>query len=147
MKNISVAPGKNNVGAYINDLNLNNLNLDQTNQIKEILNKYGVIFIKKQSLDSETYQNFAKSLGQLVEYPRLKGLKNYPYINVLERKPTDKSVAFGGSYLHQDTSYLNKNRPRYTMLMSIEVPENQGNTIFSSGFNAYKKLPGQIKEK
>ena len=31
--------------------------------------------------------------------------------------------------------------------MSIEVPENQGNTIFSSGFNAYKKLPGQIKEK
>ena len=82
-----------------------------------------------------------------MEYPRLKGLKNYPYINVLERKPTDKSVAFGGSYLHQDTSYLNKNRPRYTMLMSIEVPENQGNTIFSSGFNAYKKLPGQIKEK
>ena len=80
MKNISVAPGKNNVGAYINDLNLNNLNLDQTNQIKEILNKYGVIFIKKQSLDSETYQNFAKSLGQLVEYPRLKGLKNYPIL-------------------------------------------------------------------
>ena len=50
MINISVAPGKNNVGAYINDLNLNNLNLDQKNQIKEILNKYGVIFIKKQSL-------------------------------------------------------------------------------------------------
>ena len=147
MKNISITPGKNNVGAYINDLNLSNFELNQINQIKDILNKYGAIFIKKQSLDSEAYQNFAKSLGQLVEYPRLKGLKNYPYINVLERKPTDKSVAFGGSYLHQDTSYLNKNRPRYTMLMSIEVPENQGNTIFSSGFNAYEKLPNQIKEK
>ena len=46
MKNISVAPGKNNVGAYIEDLNLNNLNFYQTNHIKEILNKYGVIFIK-----------------------------------------------------------------------------------------------------
>ena len=31
--------------------------------------------------------------------------------------------------------------------MSIEVPSNQGNTIFSSGFNSYKKLPEQIKEK
>ena len=147
MINISVAPGKNNVGAYINDLNLNNLNLDQKNQIKEILNKYGVIFIKKQSLDSETYQNFAKSLGQLVEYPRLKGLKNFPYINVLERKPSDKSLAFGGSWLHQDTSYLENNRPRYTMLMGIEIPEGQGNTIFSSGFNAYKNLPDEIKKK
>ena len=33
------------------------------------------------------------------------------------------------------------------MLMGIEVPQDQGNTIFSSGFNAYKKLPNNIKEK
>ena len=147
MTSISISPGKNNVGAYINDLDLNDLKANQSTQIKDTLNKYGVVFIKKQNVNSETYQNFAKSLGQLVEYPRLKGLENYPFINVLERKPTDKSVAFGGSFLHQDTSYLNKDRPRYTMLMSIEVPKNQGNTIFSSGFNAYNKLPEQIKEK
>ena len=147
MANISITPGENNVGAYINDLDLNNLEKNHKNQIKDILNKYGVVFIKKQNLTSETYQNFAKSLGQLVEYPRLKGLENFPFINVLERKPTDKSVAFGGSFLHQDTSYLNKDRPRYTMLMGIEVPSNQGNTIFSSGFNSYNKLPMQIKEK
>ena len=33
------------------------------------------------------------------------------------------------------------------MLMGIEIPQGQGNTIFSSGFNAYKKLPENIKEK
>ena len=33
------------------------------------------------------------------------------------------------------------------MLMGIEVPENQGNTIFSSGFNAYKKFQSHIKVK
>ena len=111
MKSVSITPGKNNVGAYINDVNLNKLNNDLTGQIKDILNKYGVIFIKKQNLDSR----------QLVEYPRLKGLENFPYINVLERKPSDKSLAFGGSWLHQDTSYLEKDRPRYTMLMGIEI--------------------------
>tara|TARA_B100001113_G_scaffold343654_1_gene331179 strand:+ start:440 stop:1243 length:804 start_codon:yes stop_codon:yes gene_type:complete len=147
MNTLSIAPGKNNVGAYINDINLSNLNNQLSNEIKNTLDKYGVIFIKKQNLDSNAYQNFAKSIGQLVEYPRLKGLENFPYINVLERKPTDKSLAFGGSWLHQDTSYLEKDRPRYTMLMGIEIPEGQGNTIFSSGFNAYKKLPDEIKQK
>ena len=147
MKSISITPGKNNVGAYINDVNLNKLNNNLKGQIKDILDKYGVIFIKKQNLDSSAYQNFAKSIGQLVEYPRLKGLENFPYINVLERKPSDKSLAFGGSWLHQDTSYLEKDRPRYTMLMGIEIPVGQGNTIFSSGFNAYKNLPDEIKQK
>ncbi len=147
MINLRIVPGKNKVGAYVNNINLNNANQEQTNKIKEILNKYGVIFFKKQNLNSETYQNFAKSIGQLVEYPRLKGLKNFPFINVLERKPTDKSLAFGGSWLHQDTSYLEKNRPRYTMLMGVEIPAGQGNTIFSSGFNAYRNLPSDIKEK
>ncbi len=147
MNKISISPGKNNVGAYINNLDLKYLKLDQKDQIKDTLNKYGVIFIKKQSLNPENYQNFAKSIGELVEYPRLKGLNNYPYINVLERKPTDKSLAFGGSWLHQDTSYLEKDRPRYTMLLGIEIPVGQGNTIFSSGFNAYKKLPDDIKQK
>ena len=146
MNNIRVSPGKNNVGAYLNELNLNKLRQAETKKIKDILDTYGVIFIKKQNLSSETDQNFAKSNGELVEYPRLKCLKDYPFINVLERKPTDKSIAFGGSYLHQDTSYLAKDRPRYTMLMGIEIPHGQGNTIFSSGFSAYKKLPGNIKE-
>ena len=59
MKSVSITPGKNNVGAYINDVNLNKLNNDLTDQIKDILNKYGVIFIKKQNLDSNAYQNFA----------------------------------------------------------------------------------------
>ena len=147
MTNISISPGQNNVGAYIKNLNLNDLQQNLKEQIKKTLDNYGVVFFKKQNLDSEGYERFAKSLGQLVEYPRLKGLENFPFINVLERKPTDKSVAFGGSYLHQDTSYLNTDRPRYTMLMGIEVPQDQGNTIFSSGFNAYKKLPNNIKEK
>ena len=67
MNSVSITPGKNNVGAYINDVNLNKLTNDLAVQIKDILNKYGVIFIKKQNLDSMSYQNFAKSIGQLVE--------------------------------------------------------------------------------
>ena len=148
MNALSITPGKNNVGAYINNIDLKNLDQNQTNKIKNTLVKFGVIFIKKQNLDPTSYQNFAKSIGQPVVYPRLKGLdEKFPFINVIERKPDDKNLSFGSSWLHQDTSYLANDRPRYTMLMGIEIPDGQGNTIFSSGFNAYEKLPVEIKNK
>ncbi len=148
MNNISITPGKNNVGAYINNIDLKTLDQNQTNKIKDTLDRFGVVFIKKQNLDPKTYQNFAKSIGQPVVYPRLKGLdEKFPFINVIERKPDDKNLSFGSSWLHQDTSYLAKDRPRYTMLMGIEIPAGQGNTIFSSGFNAYEELPSEIKNK
>ena len=79
MNKVSLTPGTNNVGAYINNINLKSLDVNYVNEIKNILNQYGVIFIKKQNLDPESYQNFAKSIGQPVIYPRLKGLdKKFP---------------------------------------------------------------------
>ena len=145
---LSITPGTNNVGAYINSVDLKNLDQNQTIELKKTLNEFGVIFIKKQNLDPESYQNFAKNIGQPVVYPRLKGLdEKFPFINVIERKPDDKNLSFGSSWLHQDTSYLANDRPRYAMLMGIEIPDGQGNTIFSSGFNAYEKLPNEIKDK
>ena len=147
MTNISITSSKNNVGAYINDINLKNLDQDKAEEIKKALNKFGVIFIKEQNLDPESYQNFAKFIGQPVVYPRLKGLdEKFPFINVIERKPDDKNLSFGSGWFHQDTSYLADDRPRYTMLMGIDIPNGQGNTIFSSGFNAYEKLPAEIKD-
>jgi len=144
--NLSITPGTNNVGAYINNIDLKKINQNQSIEIKKILNRFGVIFIKKQNLNPESYQNFAKNIGQPVVYPRLKGLdEKYPFINVIERKIDDKNLSFGSSWLHQDTSYLANDRPRYTMLMGIEIPYGQGNTIFSSGFNAYEKLTEEIK--
>ena len=144
---LSITPGNNNVGAYINNLDLNNIDKVSASQIKETLNQYGVIYIKKQNINSETYQIFAKSFGELVAYPRLQGIENYPFINAIVRKPEDKSLTFGGSFFHNDNPYSGKDRPRYTALYGIEIPTGQGNTIFSSGFNAYEKLSKDIKEK
>ena len=121
--NLSITPGINNVGAYINDIDLKILNKEQAKEIKNILNQFGVVFIKKQNLDPESYQKFAKDIGQPVVYARLMGFDvKFPFINVIERKPSDKNLSFGSSWLHQDTSYLANDRPRYTMLMGIEIP-------------------------
>ena len=60
---LSITPGTNNVGAYINSVDLKNLDQNQTIELKKTLNEFGVIFIKKQNLDPESYQNFARILG------------------------------------------------------------------------------------
>ena len=58
--NLSITPGTNNVGAYINDIDLKNLNKEQAKEIKNILNQYGVIFIKEQNLDPGSFSKFRK---------------------------------------------------------------------------------------
>ena len=49
MSNLSITPGTNNVGAYINSIELKDLEQNQVKEIKDILSQFGVIFIKKQS--------------------------------------------------------------------------------------------------
>ena len=63
MKNILITPGKNNVGAYVENIDLKKLDKNQIFKIKDTLNDFGVIFIKNQNLDSLSYQNFAKLIG------------------------------------------------------------------------------------
>ena len=45
MKSISITPGKNNVGAYINDVNLNNLNNVRCLEILLSHHRFGDNFI------------------------------------------------------------------------------------------------------
>jgi alpha-ketoglutarate-dependent taurine dioxygenase len=44
MNDLSITPGTNNVGAYINNIDLKNLDQNKTHEIKNILNQFGVIF-------------------------------------------------------------------------------------------------------
>ena len=64
--NLSITPGTNNVGAYVSNVDLRILTQDQATEIKKILNQFGVVFLKEQNLDPESYQNFAKNIGEPV---------------------------------------------------------------------------------
>ena len=49
-------------------------------QIREIWLKHGVIFFRDQPLDCQTFQDFAMRFGEVVEYPFVKGLPDFPLI-------------------------------------------------------------------
>ena len=111
------------------------------------LNKYGMIFFRRQNLSSKHYVEFAKNFGKLADYPRLKGLnKKYPQITVVQRKESDKGPSFGEQF-HTDSIYTKK-PPRFTMLLSKLVPQKgKANTEFCSQYYAFKDLTKSMRRK
>ncbi len=143
---LRIIPNKNNIGAEI-DINLQKLPKENFKIIIKALNKYGMIFFRKQNLSSKHYVKFAKNFGKLADYPRLKGLnKKYPQITVVQRKESDKGPSFGEQF-HTDSIYTKK-PPRFTMLLSKLVPKKgKANTEFCSQYYAYKDLTKSMKRR
>jgi len=139
-------PGKKKIGAEV-ICDLKKIKKNHIKKIKYNLQKYGMIYFRNQNLSSSNYLKFAKKLGVLADYPRLKGLSSkFNKITVVERKARDKGPSFGEQF-HTDSIYTKK-PPRFTMLLSKLVPrKGQANTEFSSQYLAYKNLPHNIKKK
>ena len=142
----NIIPGKKNIGAEV-ICDLKTINKYRIKKIKSALQKYGMLYFRKQNLNSKNYIKFAKNFGKLAEYPRLKGLnKKYPKITVVQRKASDKGPSFGEQF-HTDSIYTKK-PPRFTMLFSKLVPKKgKANTEFCSQYLAYQDLPKIFKNK
>jgi len=143
---LKIIPNKKNIGAEV-VLDIKNLSKKNLLIIKKALNEYGMLYFKKQKLDSNLYIKFAKKFGKIAKYPRLKGLsKKYPQITVVQRKVTDKGPSFGEQF-HTDSIYT-KQPPKFTMLLSKLVPrKGKANTEFSSQYIAYKDLSKIMRKK
>jgi len=141
-----VIPNKKRIGAEI-VCDIRNITNEELKKIKLALQRYGMLFFRKQSLTSKLYLKFAKNFGKLANYPRLRGLsKKYPKITVVQRKASDKGPSFGEQF-HTDSIYTKK-PPRFTMLLSKLVPQKgKANTEFCSQYLAYNDLPNKIKTK
>ena len=145
MSKIKYEPTNNEVGCYIYT-NLKVIKKNQIDEIMNLVNKYGVLFFKNQSLSPKEYINFSSYFGTPAEYPMLKPHKDFKDIYVIERKKNDTGKSFGEGP-HTDSSYL-KNPPRFTFLQAIEVPEEgKANTLFYNQFLAYEALPEDMKDK
>ena len=141
-----IIPNNKEIGAEI-VCDIRSLKKKEIKKIKLALQRYGMLFLKKQSLTSKLYIKFAKNFGKLASYPRLRGLsKKYPKITVVQRKASDKGPSFGEQF-HTDSIYTKK-PPKFTMLLSKLVPKKgKANTEFCSQYLSYKYLPSKIKKK
>jgi taurine dioxygenase len=108
--------------------------------IRQALLDHLVICIRDQHLSAEQFLGFARSMGQPIEYPFVKGLPDFPEI-IQVAKLEHERVNFGGIW-HSDTAYLAQ-PPMGSMLLAREVPPAGGDTLFANQYLAYETLsPG-----
>jgi len=147
MNNIIVEKLSENIGASILNVDINNLDDETLNEIKKALYENIVIFIKNQkNLEPNNLIDFSRKIGIPVKYPYNKE-SNLPLeITSVERSKDSNNIPIGSSGWHSDSSYL-KNPPIYTMLYSINIPKNGGNTLFTNCYKIYEDLNIEIKNK
>jgi taurine dioxygenase len=139
-----VKPLSRSVGAEIHGVNLLEPVSDELiAAIREIWLEHGVIFFRDQPLDNASYLAFAKRFGEVVEYPFVKGLPDFPLIIPVLKLPHEKHN-FGGVW-HTDTTYLAQ-PPSATMLIARELPPVGGDTMFASNYAAYDALSEGLKK-
>ena len=101
-----------------------------------------VIFFRDQDLAPAAFLAFARRFGEVIEYPFVRGLADFPeIIEVL--KLEHERVNFGGIW-HSDTAYLDV-PPMASMLIAREVPPAGGDTLFANMYLAYETLSGGMR--
>ena len=131
------------LGAEISGLDLSTgLSASQAKDVREVFLRHQVIFVRNQKLTPQQFLNFARAMGEPVEYPFVKGLDDFPFI-IEVKKLAHEKVNFGGIW-HSDTTYLER-PPMGSMLLAREVPPYGGDTLFASQTLAYESLSDTMK--
>ncbi len=105
--------------------------------IRRVWLDHGVVFFRDQSLPPARLLALARRFGEVIEYPFVRGLPDYPEIIPVVKLEHERHN-FGGVW-HTDTAYLDR-PPMATMLVAREVPPFGGDTLFASGTRAYEAL-------
>ena len=140
---IKLRPLSGSIGAELSGIDLSRDLPDETiATIRQAWLDHGVIFFRDQNLPPARFLALARRFGEVVEYPFVKGLADYPEIIPVIKLEHERSN-FGGVW-HTDTAYLDV-PPMGTMLIAREVPQAGGDTVFASGTHAYEALSDGMK--
>ena len=101
-----------------------------------------VIFFRDQDLSPAAFLALGRHFGDVIEYPFVKGLADYPEI-IPVLKLAHEQINFGGVW-HSDTAYLEV-PPMASMLVAREIPPVGGDTLFANMYLAYETLSDAMK--
>ena len=141
---MKIEPFENNFGALISDLDLSQpVSEELASELRFTLWKYKVISFVDQKLNFKELTESAKLFGTIYQAGNLSTSENeYPHIQKAERSKKNQLVIFGGAWHSDNAPQID--RPAYTMLYSVKIPKEGGDTFFAdSGINHF---PETIKE-
>lgn len=143
-QHISVQPIAGSLGAEIGNVDLStDLSDEVVAEIRRAWLDHLVVFFRDQPIECDQYVRFARRIGEIDQYPFVRGLDEHPEIIPILKLAHEK-VNFGGVW-HSDTSYL-EHPPMATMLLAREIPPAGGDTMYANQYEAYEALSPAMQE-
>jgi taurine dioxygenase len=131
------------LGAEVEGVDLSKPLDDQAiGEIEQALYEYLILAFRDQDITPDQHLAFARRFGDILPYPLVKGLDDYPDI-VPILKLEHETVNFGGIW-HSDTAYLTE-PPMASVLVARELPPVGGDTLWSNMYAAYDALSDGMK--
>ena len=131
------------IGAEIINIDFNILSVEDATLIRQCFLDYSVIVFKNQNLNPSDLKNISKLWGEALIHPIFKGIEGYP--EIIEIKNFGEKY-HTNAHWHSDVTF-EECPPDATLLYSLEVPEEGGDTLFSSQYLAYDELDDDLKSK
>ena len=118
--------------------------------IQEAWHQHLVILLRAQALTEDEQVRFARRFGELSPiHTAHHSESNKAVMYIGNRKKDGKIVGalpLGEMQFHSDQCY--RERPAMgTMLYSIEIPKEGGNTLFANAYKAYEALPAEARSR
>lgn len=134
---LTVSPLTPVIGAEISGVDLREpLTTETRDELRSLLFRHRVVFLRGQSLDADQQIAFAEAFGRILEFRSV--------VDADPLHPGVHQVRGSTTGWHVDASSLPE-PPVATMLRAIDVPEIGGDTLWADGVAAYDGLSDELK--
>lgn len=143
------------VGAEVVGVDVKTVDASQALVISNLFDEHGGLLFRGQKLEPSDLVRFSRFFGDLDEAPVMESgktaVEGFPEIYVISNvKSSDGkavgSLGSGEAVWHTDMSYL-ENPPRASMLYSVEIPSEGGNTWLAGMIAAFEEMPPELQSR
>ena len=142
---IQVEPLTCAIGAELKNVSLAAASRDAglTAEIRALLLKHRVLFLRDQDMTRAEHVAFARRFGELEQHPVLGSDPENPGLVRIYKSPEQPNDRYENSW-HTDATWRD-NPPFGCVLRCVECPPVGGDTMWANMVLAYERLPEQIK--
>jgi len=138
-------PSTCSIGAELFDVDLGMASRDDAlfAEIRALLLRYKVLFLRDQHMTRAEHVAFARRFGELEDHPVVGSDPDHPGLVRIYKGPDSRNEQYENAY-HCDATW--RERPQLgAVLRCVECPDVGGDMIWVNMIEAYNRLPEHIK--
>jgi len=133
------------IGAELRGLDLTRVQTDgELHALRDAVLAHKVVFLRDQPYDTEHLERLTEQLGGHGNTPFLESMPDHPGVVRVVKEAHEGGFNFGGAW-HSDWSFQAA-PPAFTLLWSLDVPPQGGDTMWSNQELAFQTLSAGLQD-